>query len=276
MAATKYAPRDVAVVIPLSTRDSFTSAEELSLRHADAYLGNYRRYLVCPEGNPISRIGYERMEFPGGYFGSVRAHNTLMLSRFFYERFAHYSFLLIYHLDSLVFADELMFWCEKDYDYIGAPWILTKELPWVKTEGVGNGGFSLRKVQSFLAVLKSKVNWRDYDQYWKGLGTQGRRWRQALLLPKWLLKNNGYRNRVQHHIADHIRRDRNEDRFWGLEAQEYLATFKIAPVEEALRFAFESDPELCLRRTGDKLPFGCHAWERYAQFWHPHLLGMAE
>ena len=49
--------------------------------------------------------------------------------------------------------------------------------------------------------------------------------------------------------------------------------FRGATVDEGLRFAFESAPRRCFELTGHKLPFGCHAWERFDRaFWEPYLL----
>jgi hypothetical protein len=32
-------------------------------------------------------------------------------------------------------------------------------------------------------------------------------------------------------------------------------------------------PRLCFELNGRKLPFGCHAWQRYDRgFWEPYLL----
>jgi hypothetical protein len=49
------------------------------------------------------------------------------------------------------------------YDYIGPPWIQGPDLPWLKESGVGNGGFSLRKVESFLKLLNSAVPWESIN-----------------------------------------------------------------------------------------------------------------
>lgn len=47
---------------------------------------------------------------------------------------------------------------------------------------------------------------------------------------------------------------------------------KIAPVDVALEFSFDSNVKECFKRTNGKLPFGCHAWERYDyETWRPHI-----
>jgi len=116
-----------------------------------------------------------------------------MLSLEFYKRFLNYKFILIYQLDAFVFNDELAFWCNKDYDYIGAPWSdissrsifkeLRSKLPlrykyyYIRklsniNKFVGNGGFSLRKVVSRLLLLakyaKNANSWLPSleDTFW--------------------------------------------------------------------------------------------------------------
>jgi hypothetical protein len=47
----------------------------------------------------------------------------------------------------------------------------------------------------------------------------------------------------------------------------------IAPLEVALRFAFEANPRICYEMNNYEIPFGCHAWEKYdKEFWLPYLL----
>ncbi|WAC01876.1 DUF5672 family protein [Lacinutrix neustonica] len=114
--------------------------------------------------------------FPKHYFETVYGYNSLMLSDAFYERFLNFKYLLIYQLDAFVFKNELLQWCEKDYDYIGAPWIaspdtlLKKMLSIFNSKRkrerqkiffkVGNGGFSLRNIAKCYQIaqeMKSEI-----------------------------------------------------------------------------------------------------------------------
>ena len=64
--------------------------------------------------------------------------------------------------------------------------------------------------------------------------------------------------------------DYNEDVFWGAQNS---ATFKVAPVDIAVDFAFERPVRLLYEKNRNKLPFGCHAWMRYDfAFWKPYFL----
>ena len=77
---------------------------------------------------------------------------------------------MIYHPDALVFSDQLEYWCGQDFDYIGAPWVVHKDAPYAGQsahEGkVGNGGFALIKIESFLKVFYSTVYQVEPSQYW--------------------------------------------------------------------------------------------------------------
>ena len=48
--------------------------------------------------------------------------------------------------------------------------------------------------------------------------------------------------------------------------------FRIAAIDVALKFAFEREVEKCFIMNNNKLPFGCHAWERYnIIFWKKYI-----
>src|SRR5215510_1480529 len=160
-------PKTVAVVIPLSNREELTPDEEISLRHLVHFLGKYDKFLVIPQSLRVDYPGFGIKRFPNKFFGSLVAHTRLMLSRKFYQTFKEYKYILLYHLDALVFSDQLMQWCATDLDYIGAPWLNCRDTPYVKVSKVGNGGFSLRKIESFLRVINSRTYAVQPTEYWK-------------------------------------------------------------------------------------------------------------
>lgn len=57
-----------------------------------------------------------------------------------------------------------------------------------------------------------------------------------------------------------IKNDIHEDFFFASRAQE---KFQIAPIDIALKFAFETNVKDCFEKNQRKLPFGCHAWQKY-------------
>ena len=260
----------VAVVVPMSNRADLYPDEEISLRHLTHYLGRYPNYLVVSDGLPIDRPGFQLARFGSEYFGSAAANTRLMLSTHFYERFQQYEYILIYHLDALVFSDRLEEWCDKGYDYIGPPWQITEDTPWVKTPGVGNGGFCLRKVSSCLKVLNSTRYTIEPEHYWEKYRAAHSPVEQIINFPRKYLKRLKMFNNIDREI---VKFSKNEDLFWGNRARHYYPDFKIAPIEVALQFAFEGAPRDCYEQNEKALPFGCHAWPKYDRsFWEPYLL----
>lgn len=84
-----------------------------------------------------------------------------------------------------------------------------------------------------------------------------------------ILKIFGYKNNGRYFIENFVD---NEDHIYGIHSARILPAFKVAPVEEALKFAFECDPAYLYKLNGRRLPFCCHAWERWGwDFWLPFI-----
>lgn len=264
----------VAVIVPMPVGRPPTPDEEISLRHLTEYLGKYDTFFIGPPGASSPRPGIEVVTFPRKYFGSARAHARLQLSEEFYERFLGYTHILMYHLDALAFSDRLDEWCATDLDFVGAPWLPCADSPWVRRARVGNGGFALMKVESFLRVIRSARRSVDPDEYWATFCAERPRHVQMLNLPRKYLKRLRAFNNVRWELRWWpYRKYGNSDYFWADEAVKYCPGFKVASVDTGLRFAFEVAPRWCFERNGHQLPFGCHAWARYDRaFWEPYLL----
>jgi hypothetical protein len=266
----------VAVVVPTSDRPALSADEELALRHVRHYLGGHDCYLVAPEGMAIARDGFEVLHLPTRYFGSARAHSRLQLSPEFYERFTGYEFILMHHLDALVLSDALTTWCEAGLDFIGAPWLPCADSPWVTQPRVGNSGFALMRVERFLAVLRSTRPVVDPDADWAEFSAGRPRYQQWLHAPRKYLKRLPYFNSGAAEARRWARAGGdvpNCDYFWSDVAPRVLPDFRIATVEQGLAFAFEVAPTQCFELNHRRLPFGCHAWNRYDRaFWEPYLL----
>lgn len=268
----------VAVVVPMSMRKEITADEQISLKHLYTNLGGYDKYMIVPKGIDFNVEGFAMLPFSENFFGSVLAHARLILSSKFYEAFSDYEYILMYHLDSLVFSDQLAYWCEAGYDYIGPPWIKHKDAPYAgnKTyEGkVGNGGFTLKKVESCLRVLNSKKLTLSPSDFWQKFYASKPALTRWLNMYKKIFKRFGFRNTVKYETKRLGQlMGTSVELFWADRAKHYYPPFKIAPVETAVKFAFECVPRYCYEVNGNKLPFGCHAWQRYdPDFWKPYLL----
>lgn len=267
----------VAIIVPMSTRAELTEEEEISKRQLLHHLPGYDKYLLIPEGLPLHLDGFRSVEFPRRFFGSASAHGKLLGTRGFYRRFLDYDYIFFYHFDSLAFSDQLEEWCDKGIDYIGPPWIKCDDSPWVDRPRVGNGGFTLLRVESALKAITNRF--LDKPAYF---------WYDTFnsLAPRWLigiiarLESAFPGVRVFNRVMEEWREsenpaahNRNNDIFWSDLAVIYYPEFKVASLEDGLRFAFEVSPRTCLELNGGKMPFGCHAWARYDRaFWEPFIV----
>lgn len=259
--------KQVAVVIPIY-KPTLSKFEEISLSQCMKVLAGYPIIAIVPESLETSAITdfnlFQRSEtFPDHFFKDVQRYNELMLSSSFYQRFLDYEFILIHQLDAFVFRDELSAWCDAAFDYIGAPWLKRDEdgglLDAFKTKlktrfytyfnlqkyglpsdrqfdnAVGNGGFSLRKVDKFYHV--ANISRRQMAPYLN-------------------------RSEFQFH----------EDVFWSIEVNRKQRRLRIPDYKTALKFSFENKPERALKISGNNVPFGCHAWDLHLDFWMPYFL----
>ena len=157
----------VAIVIPVY-KTHLEPYEITSLNQCYRILINHSIFFVTSDSlslnnYPLPAQGVRR--FKDDYFKDISGYNRLMLSAEFYESFKNYDFILLYQLDAFVFRDELPYWCQLDYDYIGAPWFTDEPDGSKKIWRIGNGGFSLRKVQTFLECLNQKVFYYDLSLF---------------------------------------------------------------------------------------------------------------
>jgi hypothetical protein len=263
----------VAIVVAHSNRAYITPSEEISLRHLNHYLGKYDKYLLIPKSLEFELPGLIIKPFDDGFFGSVDAHKQMLFSSEYYQAFADYKYILTYHLDALVFSDQLEQWCDRDYDFIGAPWVKHPDSPnagMVYEGKVGNSGFSLKKVSTFLKILHSPIFAFDPSEYWASRHAHKPLPQRLLNFPKRLLMYSRRFNNLRFELD---RWTQPEELFLIDRASHYYPDFRVPEVEEALRFAFEIVPRYCFKLNNHELPFGCHAWERYDKsFWEPYLL----
>lgn len=188
-----------------------------------------------------------------------------MLSPNFYATWAAYEYMLIYQLDAYVFRDELEFWCQKKFDYIGSPvhnFILDNFSPEIEIATL-NGGFSLRKISSFMKILNSFHFIYSFKDLLKANTNQNLLLGPIKALKYFLTGNNTYYRFNKY--------DRNEDYFWAFIAPKKNKSFKVAPISESLQFGFDNKPEKSFELTNKKLPFGCHAIDKNFAFWKNYI-----
>ena len=231
----------VAIVTPLYKKIPLAS-EVAALKHSFEVLADHQKFVVAPDTLDVSGYGNTLdgcviLRLNDKHFESVAAYSRLLLSKYFYQQFLPFEYVLILQPDTFVFRDDLDYWCELGFDYIGAPWpsgevtrpysfrgdhLIARLLPcWNKPirKFVGNGGLSLRKVSAALSTL---------DNYW-------------LRAKIWI---------------------GNEDMFWSLYSP------NVPEEKQASLFALEENPSSYYKANRNRLPFGCHAWEKHEpEFW---------
>ena len=265
-----------AVVIPVYK--SPDSDESISLRRCCVVLSKYDLVLVGPQTYDFKQFheiadeygtNLKEERFPDSFFKGISGYNRLMLSEMFYRRFRTYDYILIYQLDAYVFEDQLEYWCQQGYDYIGAPLIghyTNTEYSFDMTMRVGNGGLSLRKVDSFLNFFSGTRNVLNGSQIAHNIALWKKPWTRMFV---WLFMMCGWRNKPSS-VSDEWKY--NEDDFWSgfLDGSRYSMS-KPSP-NEALLFAFERFPKEMFKRIHG-LPFGCHAWKKYEYeiFWNKYI-----
>ena len=245
------------VVIPVY-KTSPDATERMSLRQCVKVLGGHDMCFVCPQELDVAAYTelagrpFRTERFEGRYFQGIEGYNDLLKSRGFYERFASYGYMLIYQLDAWVFEDRLDYWCGKGYDYVGAPWFEG----WRNHEEgygfmcVGNGGFSLRKVDKFLKITNPS----------------------QLLYGFWKRLKFG-RKSVGEYME--TKKDRWEDVFFCYDLKGTRLELKTPSCRKASMFSIETSPEYIFKEVNrGQLPFGCHAWKRYQyeEFWSKHII----
>ena len=261
--------KNCAVVIPVY-KTQLSELEEIAVEQCKRILSaDFDVIVIKPETLdlqqiPLLRFANANISFDDVYFQNVQQYNNLMLSADFYGKFLDYEYMLIYQLDAFVFQNTLAFWCNQNFDYIGAPWIREKpyatrfkafkeairsswhrrfnpigkdgvpdagrQLNWM----VGNGGLSLRKVNTFYQACLNEV---------------------SLI--------NSYIGQTHAHF--------NEDIFWCIEMNRRRKKIKIPNYKQAVYFSIETAPDRAFALTHHVLPFGCHAWDKNLQFWKPYF-----
>jgi hypothetical protein len=207
------------IVVPFY-RETLTESEQLSLNtllKVNEQMGLDILY-VCPH-----RLAKEGdIGFDDSYFTSLNTYSELLLSYKFWKTFENYEYILIYQLDCLIFHPNILDWCNRGWDYIGAPWSEGYREDGDKLWAVGNGGFSLRRVSKVLDVFRV-------------LGC---------------VEKIGFQG--------------HEDTFWSQIAPQHFPflSYKVASLDEAKYFSWETNISLMKRECKGKIPTGCHAYEK--------------
>lgn len=222
------------VVITFLYKETYNKYEELAIKNLFNILGNtYDIIAVCPY---FLNLSYYQQNFKfdnyiglsDGYFLDFpKGYNTLLTNIDFYKIFSNYKYILIHHSDSWIFKNELEYWCNKNYDNIGAPFIYyffynTQNFKNYNPKNrVGNGGLCLRKISWCIDVLTNN-KYEDFDQ-------------------------------SKLHGGEYL----NEDTFF-VNQDGNFPSFYIAQ-----KFAWSDHPAILFQVNDGQLPFGAHRFLNY-------------
>lgn len=265
----------VVVVIPIHKPDP-TKNELASLAQCYKILGSHPIRIVAPEGldtNAYTKVvpDAEFVFIDKVWLSSIVQYNKLKISLYFYNLFKDYEYLLTYELDAWVFRDELLYWCDKGYDYIGAPWFedwcdgSSKEF----LSG-GNSGFSLRKVSSIRKIIKRRIRLAKIREVLDTPANFKPIIKFRIYFYKVIMKVKD-RNNVVYLLSQWERS--TEDYLWSYLVPNAFTDFTIASPQVCLMFSFEVQPGYLFQLNNHQLPFGCHAWEKFdIGFWYNYIL----
>lgn len=230
---TEITNKDVCVVIPIYKDNInnpllYDEVESiintiLKLKDNDIYFLhhpdlNISFYNIFKKYNNVHFITYN--------YKNRSEYSNMCLSYKFYEMFNKYKYMLICQTDAYIFRNELLYWCNKGYDYIGALGLFTKitypyQGKW-DDENVGpiesyphivmNGGFSLRNIKSMYDFCFNNKDKFEKETF-------------------------------------------NED---CVICWYHWNELNMPPYEEAIKFSAENQTYAFYPKYRDTLPFGCH------------------
>lgn len=253
-----------------------TSEEQKSFINTIQTLSKWPIRVVLPSG--ISGLEYQRLardvgieidtlNLRPGFMGSIENYNKMALSPDFYKLFIKFENILIVHLDSWIFRDELNYWLEQGYEYVGAPLFLprgdkTKDVFSLMSPQGGNGGLSLRNVSKHIELterLKIKLN---TTLVIKGVMFLSRN--KQFHFVKIFVKSifSALRSASKFRSKNSVYEDAMISIYFSLLDR----TFRVAPPEKAIGFALEVNAEEILEyHSRLSTPFGLHGYDKYIE-----------
>lgn len=172
--------KQFCIVIPIY-KEQLDPIEELSLKRLWDVIKykHYNCYFVCPTDFDTSEYYnilsdtvaaskyFKEVYFDKSYFESTSTYSQLCISYDFYNKFSEYEYMYIFQLDVYLVNDNFSKFCDLGIDYIGSP-VFSTDCGWTTikngkyTPVVGNGGFSLRKIETFKDITNPNGEYRTY------------------------------------------------------------------------------------------------------------------
>jgi hypothetical protein len=267
------------VLIPIYKCFSDLSFNELkSINQCVKILNNFKICFIFPEKinlvdfqSYLSQKNISYKKFSNIYFQGKDSYSLLLTSYFFYYSFKEFNYILIYQPDAYIFKDNFEQLISKNYSYVGAPWIDELSNKSVYITSVGNGGFSLRKTSDCLSILKKIKTLKTLHKGYLHLKLNNLFSYGFLLHISFLPFLLNFKvNKFTFYLSQDL--IINEDKYWCIWVNNVFSEFKIAKIEDAINFSFESNPSFLFEMNNKKLPIGCHAWEiNESDFWNKFI-----
>ena len=256
--------KKVAIIIPFY-KNAISNFEKIALQQCERVLHQHSKIaikpksLILPDDAHIVKFS-NVVSFDDNYFEGLAGYNRLMLSSRFYKTFEDYEYILIYQMDCFVFKDELLHWCNQNFDYIGAPWL-------TKTYHKNTAGLLILKIRQYFS---HRFNLQDNDipnqyQFENKVGNGGFSLRRVKIFHDLSIVMTPV---IDFYLSKTINQY-NEDIFWSIEVNRQKRVINIPSCQIALKFAFEVPPVKAHLINEKNLPFGCHDWDEYSDFWRP-------
>ncbi|MFN9520028.1 MAG: DUF5672 family protein [Bacteroidota bacterium] len=228
-------------------------------------------HLIIPENFDITSYctffmhEFKAKEYDPSYFNGIHGYNRLLKSAEFYERLNIYSHLLIVQTDAFIFDTDYTEFLK--YSYVCAPWhshLINRNLTGLYC---GNGGYSLRNIHDCLRILQDDVKVFSFNEILRELKrSEFHRKNPQLINLFYGIYYYYYQNST--HTAHNKMPFIYEDVFWSLVVPAVCSDYSVADGQTALKFAFETRPATCFALNQNKLPTGCHGFNKYEpEFW---------
>lgn len=235
------------IIIPIYYKTP-TRLDDLSITSLMNNLEDINDYdinFICPKGLDITE--WEEITtkgkainfkiFDSSYFLSTQSYSSLLESYYFWLTFSKYEYALVYQTDGYCIGGNLKEFINMDYDYIGAP-IIAENARWFNVPAIGNGGVSLRKVETMIETTNPNGEFikeckDDIDRH------------------------NKYNSNMY---------DIYEDLYFA-QLVPMLWDFKKPKFDVGASFSYDMNADIVYEKTEHKLPLFIHAFDKNIRFW---------
>lgn len=179
--------------------------------------------------------------FDAKYFESTATYSTLLKTEDFYKKFWRFDKILIFQIDGFVVSDPFLYIDNElaDIEYAGAP-IVSYNSGWKRVPCVGNGGVSLRDIDTFIKLCKLA---KEYEKKYNIEGRPSAR------------DKEGYQ--------------KSEDLYFA-ELLYYIIGFKKLDPQSASKFCWDMNPDVIqeiYKWNEGRVPYLIHAFDRNLRYY---------